>query len=97
MSAKHRAKSLGVFLPPDLRAALRARVGRNGSMADAARRLLQDDWPANPAPVSDTPEGRPLRLQLPPEVRAALTGAARDRAIAEPALALALLAARLRE
>lgn len=96
MSAKHRAKSLALNAPGPLRAALRARVGRNGSVADAARRVLALAVGA-PLALADCPagQGRPIRLQLPPALRVRLAAEAEARGMAEEALVRAVLAAAL--
>lgn len=96
MSAKHRSKSLALNAPAALRAALRARVGRNGSVADAARRVLAAAFDA-PLVLADCPAGagRPVRLQLPHALRARLAAEARARGLAEEALARAILAGAL--
>ena len=97
MSAKHRDRSLALVLPPEVRAALKARVGRNGSLADAARRTLQGDWPGDlPFGTIIAPRGRPLRLQLPLVLRTRLADVARTRGLPESALAGGLLRALLR-
>jgi len=98
MSAKHPAKSLSLRLPPDLRAALRARIGRNRSLADAARRVLQAALAdcAPPVSVCGAGQGRPVRLQLPVATRAALDAAARARGTDPATVALGLLAGALR-
>ena len=96
MSAKHRSKSLALNAPVPLRRALKARVARNGSVADAARRVLTAAFDA-PLLLADCPAGagRPVRLQLPSPLRARLAAEARLRGMAEEALARALLAGAL--
>lgn len=98
MSAKHRSKSLALNAPGPLRAALRARVGRNGSVADAARRVLVTAFaaPLRLAPcAADT--GPALRLQLPPALRARLAAEARALGLTEEAVARQVLAGALLE
>lgn len=96
MSAKHRSKSLALNAPSALRSALRARVARNGSIADSARRVLAAALSA-PLVLVDCPAGtgRPVRLQLPQALRARLSEEARTRGMAEEALARAVLAGAL--
>ena len=97
MSAKHPAKSLALSLPAGLRIALRARTGRKGSVADAARCVLERALTLPDPVIGACPAGpgRPVRLQLPRATLAGLESLAKARGMAPAALAAGLLAGAL--
>ena len=74
MSAKDPRRALMLPLPRPWRRALRA-LARGGSLADQVRRIAQADLP-KACDLCIAPQGTPLPLQLPRQLRADLTALA---------------------
>jgi hypothetical protein len=93
MSRKHAAKSLAIHPDPVLRAHLRSIAGPHGSVAAAARRLIEARIAAGcvSLPRPEPGPGKPVRVQL---SRSALTTLRRmtvELGQREEVLALAIL------
>lgn len=97
MSRKDPRRLMLLPLDAAMLAALRARRRPGRSLADVARRLLQETAPVTGLPIP-TPIGPPIRhlpLQLPARLRLALAARATDHRLTPEELAARLLAASL--
>ncbi|MCA8882571.1 MAG: hypothetical protein KDA50_02265 [Rhodobacteraceae bacterium] len=98
MSRKDDRRAIALYLPADLRSALRARqhAGRRRSLMDTLRRavecgLARTGATADPDPAPSAPHRhRPLLLQLPRATRIAVRDRAAQAAASDAQMALAL-------